>query len=148
MPKHVETLVTNIEGICDGKELVAIIAALSEVAEHILEHLPSDELRNQMILRLINTLVFISTADNLETAELERVLGGISKIPDQDTRNVAILGHIKALILSRTEGIAGRKHLPILFAQYNFRAKKYGDRLVSSRGHPTAQQPVSARDTD
>src|SRR6266516_828925 len=96
--KDSNVLIRQIQKKCRGHEVTTAFLAVTTVIETILEQMPNDDLRNQFLLRLIQSNLLLSAFDGIKQDTSGQDPNTLALISDNELLTVATLGKIKGLV--------------------------------------------------
>jgi hypothetical protein len=91
-------LIRKIQKVCARHDVLTTFLAVETIMEIVLEQLPDDDVRYQLMVRLIKVNLFLSAFDDVKPDASALELSALASISDNEILTVAILGKIKALV--------------------------------------------------
>ena len=108
MRSNLDKLTHKILRACNGQPREVVVNAMLDACVWVLQTIDEDKGRNQIIRTFIAIFLALVERDVVHDENLERIRIAIATLPDADARDVAILQHVKTLVLASSVGMLAR----------------------------------------
>jgi hypothetical protein len=97
---NLDRLVHKILRVCSGQPHEDVVNAMLHAGMNVIQSVGKDDGRNQLILTYNAMFLSLVEFKDIRDDNLELVLRAVYALPDDDSRDLALLQHVRTLVLA------------------------------------------------